>query len=351
MDRLLKIPVVGKEIWKDLYEAALQFEEKAPWELLDDDQLFGAKDPLTGEIGYCCILGALGEVFGLCVYRGSEGWDLYQKCQNEEIDPEQDDFFALNNALMAEFADRRDLEKEDLRVIKDLGYKFRGSKAYPLFRSYLPGYAPWFLNESEAIFLTFALRCAVDFYLLYDENPVAVEPTQQGSYLVYMPEDTGGETSSFQRQWLKPEPHTKPEAPQIPIDKVRVRRIKEKAQFSGNIWEVDFFFMSGARVLDGERPYFPRLITVADQSSLLILFVEVINLKVSPYAALQEGLLAAIEKHRIYPQEIRVKDEISWDVLKPLADSLGIRLRLDKNLPAIMEFKMAIARDWRQKKF
>ena len=66
----MKIPEVRLEIGKELYDAAIRFKEAAPWELLGDDEVFAVKDPVTGETGYCSILGWLGEMFALCVYRG-----------------------------------------------------------------------------------------------------------------------------------------------------------------------------------------------------------------------------------------------------------------------------------------
>ena len=204
------IPKVRLEIWKELYDAAIRFKEAAPWELLGDDEVFAVKDPGTGEIGYCTILGRLGEVFALFVYRGDEGLATYQKLQNEEIDPERDDFFAINNALMAEFTDRSRLDKEDLRIIEALGYKFRGAKSYPIFRSHLPGYAPWFLTESEAFFLEFALRCTLDYFDLSDRDAVMIERKDPNQFLLYSPKSNDGEAASFERRWFRPEPSPRP---------------------------------------------------------------------------------------------------------------------------------------------
>ena len=58
-------PVSDAE-WQALYTAAKDYFDEKPWEWMDDDQLFGVYDKDTDTVGYCCIMGALGEVLGLC---------------------------------------------------------------------------------------------------------------------------------------------------------------------------------------------------------------------------------------------------------------------------------------------
>ena len=207
------IPKVRMEIWKELYDAAISFKEAAPWELFGDDEVFAVKDPVTGDIGYCSILGWLGEMFALCVYRGDEGLATYQKLQNQEIDPERDDFFAINNASDGGVYRPGAIEKEDLRIIKDLGYKFRGAKAYPAFRSYLPGCAPWFLTEGEAVFLD--LPCAVPLTIIIytTKNAVALERKGRNQFCFIPPRVNGGEATSFEMHWFSPEPLLLPRPP------------------------------------------------------------------------------------------------------------------------------------------
>ena len=344
------IPEVPMEIWKKLYDTAVRFREAAFWEFFDDDEVFAVEDPGTKEIGYCCVLGGLGEMFALCVYRGHEGWAIYQKLQKQEIDPERDDFFAINNALMAEFTDRGQLDKEDLRVIKELGYKFRGAKAYPAFRSYLPGYAPWFLAGSEAVFLEFALRCALDYYDEYDEEAVVLEQKGLNRIQLYSAKTEGGNATSFEKKWFRPEPPPPPAVPQLAIDEIRLQKMKNTLGHSKDAWEAGFFYMPGGTVVDRDRPYFPRLVTVADKRTGIILFSEVIDLEKGRFSSLAEGLLNAMEKRRSFPAEIQVGEEVVLLTLKPLANSLNIRIKTD-NLSAIMEFKKAMADNFRKRRF
>ena len=345
------IPKVRLEIWKELYDAAIRFKEAAPWELLGDDEVFAVKDPGTGEIGYCTILGRLGEVFALFVYRGDEGLATYQKLQNEEIDPERDDFFAINNALMAEFTDRSRLDKEDLRIIEALGYKFRGAKSYPIFRSHLPGYAPWFLTESEAFFLEFALRCTLDYFDLSDRDAVMIERKDPNQFLLYSPKSNDGEAASFERRWFRPEPSPRPPAPVIPVDEVRLQKIQKSAKPSRATWEAGVFYMPGGTVVNEDRPYWPRIITAAEKSSGLMLFCEAIDLKTCRFSALGEGILKVIENRGSCPAEIQVNEETIHKALQPIAEALRIRLRTTKILPAIVKFKKAMAKDLRRGRF
>lgn len=64
----MKIPDVPLPLWRDLYEAAMRFKHLRPWETLYDSDIFGIRDPETGDTGYACVLGELGEVFAFCAY-------------------------------------------------------------------------------------------------------------------------------------------------------------------------------------------------------------------------------------------------------------------------------------------
>jgi hypothetical protein len=184
--------------WQALYQAALEFKEIEAWTWMYDSDVFGVQDPASGEIGYCCIMGNLGEMFALALYLGSEGLESYMRVASEPpLDPfEVFEEIMLQKCLMASFGSRDTLKKEDRQVIKRLGLKFRGRTAWPLFRSYRPAYHPWHLTADEARFLTLALQQAREVCLRFKEDPTLFDPPNDELWFVRVPEETRRWTSS-----------------------------------------------------------------------------------------------------------------------------------------------------------
>ena len=56
--------------------------------------------------------------------------------------------------------------------------------------------------------------------------------------------------------------------PDVPLDELRLARIKKAAQFMDAVWEMDFF-LSPTPVQDkrGERPYYPYMTMTVDHRS------------------------------------------------------------------------------------
>jgi len=77
----MKEPAPSLNKWKKLYEAAIAFRKIEPWTWMTERDIFGVQNPRTGDIGYCCIMGELGEMLAIAVYNGTEGLQGYLKMQ------------------------------------------------------------------------------------------------------------------------------------------------------------------------------------------------------------------------------------------------------------------------------
>ncbi len=60
--------------WRKLYEAAMRVKKIAPWDWMDETDIFGVQNPETDETGFVSVMGAGGEHFAIGVYLGCRGF-------------------------------------------------------------------------------------------------------------------------------------------------------------------------------------------------------------------------------------------------------------------------------------
>ncbi len=318
------------EAWRALYKSAGEFKSLAPWQWMDDTQLFGVRDPASGEVGYCCVLGAGCSVYGLVVYLGALGLKNYLLSQQgppEGMYPE--------SCLTAFFEDREDLMTQDREVIRQLGLKFRGRAAWPCFRSAHLGYLPWLVSPSEASYLATALEQALFVAKALLETPdlLGAARAKQG----YVRER--GPDGHWRAVWAQyPPPPPKP--PHALADPLRVERLrKDMALFAGS-WEVHLASLP-VTLTDAERPYYPRMLLCVDHQSGFVFHSDIVP-SYEGQAKLQDRFLEMLETAQMRPREVRLKSPDLKEVLEPLAARLGIVVRRVKRLPALEEALAAL---------
>lgn len=145
---------------------------------MDETEIFGVQYPETNELGFVSLMGMAGEHFAVPVYQGAEGLYGIQGFASEveagTANPEE--LFDIPQ-LQASFENRDQLDRQDREVIKKLGLKFRGAYAWPMFRSYRPGYMPWFVTAEEALRLTYALSQTLEVAPRVKDDPELPPPT------------------------------------------------------------------------------------------------------------------------------------------------------------------------------
>ncbi|MFQ6618703.1 MAG: hypothetical protein ACE5QV_08465, partial [Fidelibacterota bacterium] len=177
--------------WEDLYRAAIEFRQIESWKWMFDTDIFGVKNPVNREIGYCCVLGNMGELFALVVYMGTEGLQGYFKILSGDVDTYAFNLKHLMKFLMVSFESRSVLQRDDLNIIKKLNLRFRGPDSWPMFRSYRPGFFPWYLTDYEAKFLTLALQQVVEVSLRFKDDPDLLTSDEEDLFLVRVPGKRG----------------------------------------------------------------------------------------------------------------------------------------------------------------
>lgn len=337
--------------WRELYRAAINFRDLAPWRWMTDDQVFGVQDPNSGEVGYCTVLGALKEVFGLAIYVGTDGLAIYNHIVMGDLSrAEQFEMMAMMRGFTCLFGSREELQKEDLDIIKRLGLSFRGATAWPEMRSHRRHCAPWFLNSEEARYLTLALEQAANVALRVREDESLLDPPQDGVYLVRVPAIKSGELS-WSDKWLPQQPDGQLDAREIPPDisqigEKRIERILRKSRRTGAVVEVDVFHMPmPVKGSEDERPYYPQIVLWVDSMGPIIHFD---LFEPDTRFLLQESLIRMLENTKQLPGEIHIVGKTNRLELASLTDRLGIRLanvRALKELPEAREALIMMGRE------
>jgi len=328
------------EEWRRLYDVVKQVKEIAPWQWMEETDIFGVQNPETDELGFVSVMGMLGEHHAVSVYRGSEGLTGFWRLQEagSSISPE---FLLEVPQLQASFENREELHKKDRETIKKIGLKFRGKHAWPLFRSYRPGFFPWFVEAEEACFLRYALEQTVEVALRFKDNPLLLEPPDDGSYLVRVP-CQDGDTLIWEDR-IMPMPPPEPKSISIAMDVQMLEALKRMPK-TGHEIEIDFFMFPSPIHEKGVRPFFPYMLLMVAAQSGMIIGQEV--LRPDPSLEAMWGLVPAnvvsqLAQLKIVPKKIRVRSELLFQLLQPLAEELGLKLKQSrrlKNLDSVKEF-------------
>ena len=319
---------------KNLYRAALTFKALKCWEWMYDSDIFGIENPENGQIGYCCVMGNLGEVFALAVYLGSEGLEGYLKTAKGKIDPNDMNALHFQDCLMASFENRDYLAKKDLEIIKALGLTFRGKNEWPLFRNYKPGFHPWYLKRDEVTYLRLVLEQATDICQRFKENQKLLKSPREGLYFVRTADRKNGQIQ-WNDQWFKPKPLRVKRKICLDLDELSLRRIKKNANQSHRIWEVDFFY-SPFGINEGERPYFPFIFLIVDHDSQELINFHITN-HTNYHQEFFDKFLSTIENDKYLPRSLMVKRAETHNLFSTVAQQLNIQIDLKNTLVSLEE--------------
>ena len=334
----MKKPLKGD--WEKLYQTTLKFYQMAPWTWMEDEDLFAVENPVGGELGYCSILGHGQETFGMDIFLGDPGYARYLEIISSESAAEDSEETLMTPTLLLLFGKRTELQKEELEVIHSLGLQFRGKNAWPLFRSLRPGYAPYFLEKEEAVYLTAALEQALvvadkvrreglDLFEEVDEDLVFTRYYRNGEW---------------KEEWRRPKylpPDISPKSePASATNEAELLLLRNSAGKLDGSWEMDIFTLPFATGPASQRPYFPLCFLAVDRKQGLIINTSCTESWLSP-SQKQDTVLQILKKARPLPQEIWVKSAKIKAVIEPITHSLGINLRIG-SLSLLEEVKASL---------
>jgi hypothetical protein len=332
------------EAWMSLYDAATRFKQTACWNWMCDDNIFGIQNPVTKEIGYACVLGKAGEIYALNVFLGADGFSVCMKMLREKVD--EYSYYNImyeQHCLQAAFLNRQELSDEDIKIIKTLDLRFRGANAWPQFRNYSPGYYPWYLAQAEIEYLTVALEQTIEVSLRCRNNPDILISPERSIYLTRMA-NIEGDKIVWKDDYRKPPLEEIKVVPGMATEDIRIHRIRKNNFKRQGIWEADVFFYPNSVREKKDRPYFPRLFFIMDEATQMVLTTNLFPPD-NYMIGIRNTFIDFIEKNKVIPTEVRAKNQIIVDLLKPVGELLQFNLVAKKRLPGAELFQKSIYED------
>jgi Domain of unknown function (DUF6930) len=336
MPKFAPPPPVTPETWRALLAVAADFAALKPWEYMYDSDVVGLMDPVTGETRVGCVLGAAGNIFAAVFYRRRAGLRWILQVLNETTDPEDLNSADGMDCLKVELVPKRELWKEDLAMLKAVGFKPVGKGSiWPQFRSAEPGWLPWHINQTEAGQLLADLPRLTAFCRLFEEHPGLFDeraPTDVPFMLVALP-DRPLTPGDLDWRSLLPPPGAdldpfRPGAEQLE----KLRALKRKP---GLVYEFDSSLLPGGSFLEEGRPCFGRFCLLVEQQRGLVVGMDVQSGALTPCEAAGSGLAASLLKAGSLPEKIHIGGSRLQPMLQPLCDALQIQLWPVSSLPAL----------------
>jgi hypothetical protein len=286
------------------------------------------------------VMGNLGEHYAVALYQGARGlygfWDM-------QAGLEDDPFMVLEvPQLQASWEDRDALEKTDRQVIKDLGLKFRGRKAWPQFQSYRPGYFPWQLEADEVRALTVALEQVLDVAPRVRATADLLPDPEEERYLVRVPRGAGN--AMIWEDTIQPMPPPPTAQLVMPIDPAQLEQVKALPKTRAK-FEMELFVLpTPIQESRKQRPAFPYILLAVDGGSGMVIGTELMVAEPtleSIFERVPQTALRYFANLEVHPRIIYVADHRLADLLGQLAHELGCRVIVRRNLRALSEAKMS----------
>jgi hypothetical protein len=335
--------------WLPLYELADRVKELAPWQWLEESDIFGVQDPDSGEIGFVSIMGLLGEHLCIGVYLGVNA--LYQFWALSDMADSMDQMELASRLLtipqmQASFENREMVEKEDAGIMRRLKLNYRGHTAYPIFRSMHPGCPPVLLDMEKIPFLIHILEQTLDVAPRFEEDESLLHPDDVGEnemYLLRVPSEQDGELVWTDKIVPIPEPEV--QGISFDLDAATYEALKHVPRV-GNSVEIDLFMLL-APVNDKQeiRPFFPFPLLIVDADSGMVLSHDMLTPLPSieaMYGEVPQKVIDLFLSNNLLPYEIYTQTPAVTAVLSGIFAELDVAVVERPFLPMLNEAKTAM---------
>ena len=253
-----------------------------------------------------------------------------QKRLNAKNTKDEPTFF-LQNALVCIWDDRNHLSKESYKLIKELGFSFRGRGAWLHFDKYETGYAPVTLNEKEVDILIDAFGNL--FMMLRAVFDQGLDPEfDKGKTLLrwYEPKTNLYYTNPFKIDI----PTDIAQHPLVTLQETpRLAEVKKMATKNYTI-ELDWFYIDATYIDENKREAFPLILLGVNSETEFVLTNKFLEPSYNKFNVVINALDDIFELHG-KPNQIKISDEDLHNILFDFCKKTNIKLSLVSRLHSL----------------
>ena len=337
----------------EMLMAAFRYRDTKLWERLDDSMIFAFRLS-DGETGYCCVMGNAGEHLALGFFRGEKGFTSYLKSLMANGLPENDmiEFMYSYECINCDFMNSstaNELDKEAKARIREFakanGLKIRRPNGWPDFTCHSKHKMPrGIVDKCDAQDITEALNAAIalanrinsdEDLLELGFDPMRTYASNKGGKTIPMliPNSDGTyEWSTTKTPAFIKEDYPKPTYDNQ-IASTQIKALKHNGTFQCRA-------IHGPGIVEGDDgiPYMPTMMLfVLEEDTFVFPVISDMAVEEDPMPILH-NLASVILENDFCPKTLKVKDELTYNLLADFCKKTGIKLlKVDE----IHEFDMA----------
>lgn len=320
-----------------LYDAAFRYKKAGVWKKLWDSEIF-AISLSSGETGYVSIMGKDGTYCALGLYIGEagfQGWRAIANAGGHTGSPFRDrEMLLQQNCLQMVLENKEFLMPEEVDEVRAYaranGIRLSGKNAFPQFIKFEPNCHPWKVKTQEDQQALYeALQAAILMAdLLHMESPedIGITPIQPYTREVPLFEIKG---DRLVHCGSAPLPGDREESYEYvsATNEIALASVKKLKQTG--IWESELIRLTEP-VQDHpeETPYYPLLLLAVESQSYYMLPIPVVRDSEQNPDAMLAAFAESWKKQKVYPKEIRCRDERTYALLKDFCEKTNVKISI-----------------------
>ncbi len=326
LKELKEMPVPVPDL---LYDTAFKFKSTKLWKKLSDTQIFGVQLS-NKEIGYCSIMGALGEHIALGLYVGEEGFKTYYRLATMPEDISEKDYFEYSvsqNCLQCSFENKDDIPEAEVVSVqtytKSHDIRLRGTNSFPTMICVKPYQVPWFIrDEKDYVLLEEALKAGIEVAeKLKSSKPEKLGFSKNAEEIpLLIPEEDGFTWKTCHIPEIAPEVFVSPE---LNADFTKqVKALKKVNKLECTVTHMHEPMQDAPE----EPPYFPAVLLAMETKSEKILHLHPVKQYTGNELTVLEDFAQNLIEAKCAPKSISVVDDRTEALLSKFCKACGIKL-------------------------